>query len=213
MGKEKSNRKFVYRFGINLCRNKYEAIKILHGGVRLMKELVRAFLQQIGEDVEREGLINTPERVEKAYRFLTKGYNENEEDIINQALFKAQNHDMVIVKDIEFYSLCEHHILPFFGKVCVAYIPNEKIIGLSKVCRIVEMYSRRLQVQEKLTSDIADSLSRWVKPQGIAVSIEATHLCMAMRGVRNQNAKTVTYYFGGVFEENENLKRQFLREI
>lgn len=178
-----------------------------------MKELVREFLQQIGEDVEREGLINTPERVEKAYRFLTKGYSEDEAEIINEALFVAPNQDMVIVKDIEFYSLCEHHILPFFGKVCVAYIPDEKIIGLSKVCRIVEMYSRRLQVQERLTSNIAECLRRWIKPKGIAVSIEATHLCMAMRGVRNQNAKTVTHYFSGAFEKDEDLKKRFLKEI
>lgn len=178
-----------------------------------MKELVTAFLTEIGEDINREGLINTPTRVEKAFRFLTSGYQEDENEIVNGALFDSQNDNMVVVKDIEFYSLCEHHILPFFGKVNVAYIPGEKIIGLSKICRIVEMYARRLQVQENLTIDIAESLKRILNPKGVAVTIEATHLCMAMRGVRTQEAKTVTSYFDGVMESDKDIKMQFLNFV
>lgn len=178
-----------------------------------MEELVKKFLTEIGEDTNREGLLKTPKRVEQAIKFLTQGYSQNEEEIINGALFESNNHEIIIVKDIEFYSLCEHHILPFYGKVSIAYIPDKKIIGLSKFCRVVEMYSRRLQVQERLTSDIANCLNKWLKPKGIVVYIEAFHLCISMRGVRNQNANTVTLYSDGVFKGDSNLKNQFLQKI
>ncbi len=164
-----------------------------------MEELIKQILVVLGENIEREGLVDTPKRVAKAYKYMTKGYTMQDED--------------VIVKDIEFYSLCEHHMLPFFGKVHMAYIPNGKIIGLSKICRLVDMYSRRLQVQENLAEDIAQSLQRNLEPRGIGVIIEATHLCMSMRGVRKQKSKTNTFYFSGLFENNIELQLSFQNQL
>ena len=178
-----------------------------------MEELIKQILVVLGENIEREGLVDTPKRVAKAYKYMTKGYTMQDEDVINGAIFNTTNNNMVIVKDIEFYSLCEHHMLPFFGKVHMAYIPNGKIIGLSKICRLVDMYSRRLQVQENLAEDIAQSLQRNLEPRGIGVIIEATHLCMSMRGVRKQKSKTNTFYFSGLFENNIELQLSFQNQL
>ena len=176
-----------------------------------MKNLIKDILVEIGENPERDGLLKTPERVERAIRYLVKGYSEDENEIINGAIFDSPNNNMVIVKDIEFYSLCEHHMLPFFGKIKIAYLPNKKVIGLSKMSRIVEMYSRRLQIQENLAYDIAKCVKRAINPRGIAISIEAFHLCIAMRGARTQNSKTIATFYDGEFEKNDNLVEQFIK--
>ena len=163
------------------------------------EELVREMLVRLGEDPEREGLVQTPERVRKAMQFLTRGYQEDPETILNGALFTVHYDEMVIVKDIEMFSLCEHHMLPFFGKVHIAYIPNGKVIGLSKLPRLVEVFSRRLQVQERLTTQIAETIQETIKPQGVGVIIEARHLCMMMRGVEKQHSAAVTSAMLGAF--------------
>ena len=173
------------------------------------EEIVAELIQRIGEDPEREGLLRTPERYAKALKFLTKGYDEDPETVLNGALFTVTYDEMVIVKDIEMFSLCEHHILPFFGKVHIAYIPKGKVIGLSKLPRLVEVFARRLQVQERLTTEIADTIQRVIDPHGVGVIIEARHLCMMMRGVEKQHSSTVTSAMLGAFREPQ-TREEFL---
>jgi GTP cyclohydrolase I len=175
--------------------------------------LVRRMLGELGEDPERNGLLKTPERVEKSMRWLTRGYGLSVQDAIGDAVFDEDHHNMVLVKDIEMYSMCEHHMLPFFGKVHVAYIPNGKIVGLSKLPRVVEIFARRLQVQERLTEQVAHALMEVLEPQGVGVVIEAAHLCMMMRGVEKQNSKTVTSAMKGVFLEDLGTREEFLRLV
>ncbi len=177
------------------------------------QQAIRTLLEEIGEDPEREGLRKTPERVFRMFQELTVGYHESPEEIIGDAVFHTDYNEMVIVKDIEYYSLCEHHMLPFFGKAHVAYIPNGRIIGLSKIPRIVDMYARRLQIQEKMTVEIAETLQRFLEPQGVAVVIEGTHLCSVMRGVRKQNHVMVTSAMLGVFRTNLHTRMEFLSLI
>src|ERR1700704_3617063 len=178
-----------------------------------MQDLVRKLLEELGEDPGREGLVNTPKRVEKALRFLTSGYEADIDAVLNNALFTVDYSEMVIVKDIDFYSLCEHHLLPFFGRCHVAYIPTNKVIGLSKIPRLVEVFSRRLQVQERLTSQIADTICEKISPLGVAVVMEATHLCMSMRGVEKQNSCAVTSAMIGTFRDNARTRMEFLELI
>jgi GTP cyclohydrolase I len=179
----------------------------------VMHDLVRQLLVELGEDPEREGLVNTPKRVEKALRFLTSGYDADIDQVLNNALFTVDYSEMVIVKDIDFYSLCEHHLLPFFGKCHVAYLPSSKVIGLSKIPRLVDVFSRRLQVQERLTSQIAETIREKISPLGVAVVIEATHLCMSMRGVEKQNSFAVTSSMLGAFRSNARTRMEFLELI
>ncbi|OQV15421.1 GTP cyclohydrolase 1 [Hypsibius exemplaris] len=176
----------------------------------LMKENYRLLLAHLGEDPNRHGLINTPERAAKAMMFFTKGYDETIQDILNDAIFDENHDQMVIVKDIEMFSMCEHHLVPFIGKVSVGYLPNSCVLGLSKIARIVEIYSRRLQVQERLTKQIAMAITEAVAPAGVAVIIEATHMCMVMRGVQKLNAKTITSTMLGVFREDPRTREEFL---
>jgi GTP cyclohydrolase IA len=176
-----------------------------------LQDLVREMLLRLGEDPGRQGLQKTPERVEKSLTWLTRGYDLSVDAVLGDALFDEDHHNMVIVKDIEMYSLCEHHMLPFFGKVHVAYIPNGRIVGLSKVPRIVEVFARRLQVQERLTAQVAQALSDVLQPQGVGVIIEAHHLCMMMRGVEKQNSKTITSAMHGVFLSDLRTRDEFLR--
>jgi GTP cyclohydrolase IA len=176
-----------------------------------LDELVKETLLRLGEDPTRDGLLKTPERVDKSLRFLTRGYGMSVKDAIGDAIFEEKHESMVLVKDIEMYSLCEHHMLPFFGKVHVAYIPNNRIVGLSKLPRIVDIFARRLQVQERLTEQIADALSEALQPQGVGVIIEAYHLCMMMRGVEKQNSKTISSAMRGVFLEDMRTRDEFLR--
>jgi GTP cyclohydrolase I len=172
--------------------------------------LVRKMLALIGEDPEREGLKKTPERYEKALKFLTSGYHQNVDHLLNGATFSVCYDEMVVVKDIEFFSLCEHHLLPFFGKAHVAYLPSKKVIGLSKVARLVNMFARRLQIQERLTSQIAKAIEEKIAPQGVGVIIEARHLCMQMRGVEKQHGQAVTSAMLGAFRENKQTRDEFL---
>jgi GTP cyclohydrolase I len=178
-----------------------------------MQDLIRALLGALGEDPAREGLQQTPRRVEQSLRTLTSGYSADIDAVINGALFTVDYNEMVIVRDIDFYSLCEHHLLPFFGKCHVAYIPDGKVIGLSKIPRLVDVFARRLQVQERLTSQVAETLRSAVAPLGVAVVIEATHLCMAMRGVSKQNSVTTTSSMLGVFHEDARTRQEFLKLI
>jgi GTP cyclohydrolase I len=173
----------------------------------------RQILTEIGENPDREGLLKTPERVAKAMKFLTNGYEIDPDSIIQQAIFNESYSEMVLVKDIEVYSLCEHHVLPFFGKAHIAYIPDGKIVGLSKIPRVVDTYSRRLQVQERLTIEIRDCLQRTLNPKGVAVVLECSHMCMQMRGVQKQNSATTTSAFTGVFLENEATRKEFINLI
>ncbi|HYR10872.1 MAG TPA: GTP cyclohydrolase I FolE [Longimicrobium sp.] len=175
--------------------------------------LVRRMLGELGENPERNGLLKTPERVEKSMRWLTRGYGLSVHDAIGDAVFDEDHHNMVLVKDIEMYSMCEHHLLPFFGKVHVAYIPNGRIVGLSKLPRVVEIFARRLQVQERLTEQVAQALMEVLEPQGVGVVIEAAHLCMMMRGVEKQNSKTVTSAMKGVFLDDLGTREEFLRLV
>jgi GTP cyclohydrolase I len=175
--------------------------------------LIRDLLKSIGEDPSREGLLETPSRVAKAYGFLTKGYQESVKEVLNNAIFAEKYSEMVIVKDIDFFSICEHHMLPFFGKAHVAYIPHGKILGLSKVPRIVEVFSRRLQVQERLTQQIAETLFNALKPEGVGVVIEARHMCMMMRGVEKQNSVATTSAMLGVFRDDMRTRQEFLHLI
>jgi GTP cyclohydrolase IA len=177
------------------------------------EDLVREMLVRLGEDPEREGLLRTPERVQKALEFLTRGYNEDPEALLKNALFTVNYDEMVIVKDVEVFSLCEHHMLPFFGKVHVAYIPNGKVIGLSKIPRLIELFSRRLQIQERLTTQIAESIQKVIQPQGVGVVIEARHLCMMMRGVEKQHSAAVTSSMLGCFREEQETRTEFLSLI
>ncbi len=170
-------------------------------------------LKQIGENPNREGLLKTPERVAKAMQFLTHGYDINPDDLVKQAIFHEEYSEMVIVKDIEVYSLCEHHMLPFFGKAHVAYIPDGKIVGLSKIPRVVDAYSRRLQVQERLTIEIRDCIQRTLNPKGVAVVIECSHMCMQMRGVQKQNSVTTSSAFTGLFMKNDATRKEFINLV
>jgi GTP cyclohydrolase I len=172
---------------------------------------VREILAALGEDPRREGLLKTPERVEASLRFLTQGYWMTVEEVIGDALFEATHQSMIMVRDIELYSLCEHHMLPFFGRAHVAYIPNGKILGLSKVARIVDVFARRLQVQERLTDQVADAIMDVLKPTGVGVVIEAAHFCMMMRGVEKQNSRTVTSALRGIFRDDSKTRDEFLR--
>jgi GTP cyclohydrolase IA len=178
-----------------------------------MQDLIRRLLAELGEDPDREGLLNTPKRVESAIKFLTSGYETSVDQVVNGALFSVDYSEMVIVKDIDFYSLCEHHLLPFFGKCHVAYIPSTKVIGLSKIPRIVDVFSRRLQVQERLTNQIAGAIRDKTAPLGVAVVVEATHLCMAMRGVQKQNSFAVTSAMLGAFRTQARTRMEFLELI
>jgi len=182
-------------------------------GAAEYRRLVREQLRLVGEDPDRGGLLRTPERVEKAMRWLTRGYELSVEDVIRGAIFDENHHNMVIVKDIEMYSLCEHHLLPFYGKVHVAYIPNGRIVGLSKLPRVVEVFARRLQVQERMTEQIASAIMDVLEPEGVGVVIEAAHLCMMMRGVEKQNSKTITSAMKGVFLEDLGTREEFLRLV
>lgn len=177
------------------------------------EELVRETIVRLGEDPDREGLSNTPARVHKAYEFLTKGYQEDPEAMLREALFTVTYDEMVIVKDVEMFSLCEHHMLPFFGKVHVAYIPKGKVIGLSKIPRLIECFSRRLQIQERLTTQIAETIQKTIEPHGVGVVIEARHLCMMMRGVEKQHSAAVTSSMLGCFREEQETRTEFLSLI
>ena len=177
-----------------------------------VKEQYKKIIEDLGEDTSREGLAKTPERAAKAMQFLTQGYHQDATEILKSAMFKESYNEMVIVKDIELYSLCEHHILPFFGKAHIAYIPNGHIVGLSKIPRIVDVFARRLQVQERLTEQILDCINDTLKPQGVAVVIEASHMCMMMRGVQKQNSVTTTSGFRGSFKNME-TRTEFLKLI
>jgi len=182
-------------------------------GSETIADLVRKMIAQLGEDPTREGLRRTPERFEKALRYLTSGYRQDPEKILNGAMFSVTYDEMVVVKDIEVYSLCEHHLLPFFGKCHVAYIPNKKVVGLSKIARLVNMYARRLQIQERLTSQIAKTLQEQLSPQGVGVIIEARHLCMVMRGVEKQNSKAMTSAMLGAFRDRPETRAEFMELI
>lgn len=174
------------------------------------QDLYRELLRRIGEDPSRDGLIDTPQRVEKSMDFLTRGYGQTVTEVLHNALFDVDYDEMVIVKDIEFFSLCEHHMLPFFGKAHVAYVPNGKVIGLSKTARLVDVFARRLQVQERLTSQVANAIQEAINPQGVAVILEAQHLCMMMRGVEKQHSSTITSSMLGVFKTQVQTRNEFL---
>jgi GTP cyclohydrolase IA len=184
---------------------------IVHERPHEFEGLIRRELELIGEDPSREGLVSTPARVARAMEFLTQGYRSSAEEVVGKGIFKEEHDNMIMVRDIELYSLCEHHMLPFFGKAHVAYIPNGKIVGLSKIPRIVDVYARRLQVQERLTEQIAEGLCRVLQPSGVGVVIEAYHLCMMMRGVEKQNSKTITSALRGAFREDPKTRDEFLR--
>ena len=178
-----------------------------------MAQMVRGLLEGIGEDPDREGLVDTPTRVATSLKFLTKGYQEDPLDVVGTALFEEHHQEMVICRDIDFFSMCEHHMLPFFGKAHVAYIPDGKIIGLSKLARLVEVFARRLQVQERLNRQVAETLEEVLKPAGVGVVMEATHLCMVMRGVEKQNSLTVTSSMRGAFRDNLSTREEFIHLI
>ena len=178
-----------------------------------MQDLIRDLLAKIGEDPDREGLAKTPERFDKALRFLTSGYRQDPREVLQRAIFHESYDEMVIVKDLDVFSLCEHHILPFFGKCHVAYIPKKRIVGLSKIARVVELYSHRLQVQERLTQEIATAIMDTLQPQGVAVVLEAFHLCMMMRGIEKQNSKAVTSAMLGVFRTRQSTRMEFMELI
>ncbi len=177
------------------------------------EELTRELLVRLGEDPQREGLLRTPDRMAKALQYLTKGYHEDPKDVLNGALFTEDYDEMVIVKDVEMFSMCEHHVLPFYGKVHVAYVPNGKVIGLSKVPRLIDVFARRLQVQERLTTQIAETIMETIQPQGVGVVIEARHLCMMMRGVEKQHSAAVTSSMLGLFRDCQETRSEFLSLI
>jgi GTP cyclohydrolase I len=176
-----------------------------------MEKIVHDMLKALGEDPQREGLQKTPQRVAEAWKFMTKGYHQNAEEVINGAIFEAESHHMVIVKDIEIYSMCEHHMLPFFGRCHIGYIPAGKVIGVSKLARLADMFARRLQIQERLTNQIADALMHHLKPLGVGVVIEAQHLCMMMRGVEKQNSFMITSAVLGAFRDSLSTRTEFLK--
>jgi len=176
-----------------------------------MADAYRTLIGSIGEDPSRGGLLKTPERAAKAFQYFTKGYDEKIEDVLNDAIFDEEHDEMVIVKDIEMFSMCEHHLVPFIGKVSIGYMPNGHVLGLSKLARIVEVYSRRLQVQERLTKQIANALTEAIKPQGVAVVVEATHMCMVMRGVEKNNGKTLTTSMSGCFKDDQRKYDEFMK--
>jgi GTP cyclohydrolase IA len=178
-----------------------------------MHDLIRQLLVELGEDPSREGLLRTPKRVEKSLAFLTSGYRANIDEVLNEALFTVDYNEMVIVKDIDFYSLCEHHLLPFFGKCHIAYIPKTRVIGLSKIPRLVDVFARRLQIQERMTNQIAEVICEKIDPLGVAVVCEGTHLCMSMRGVEKQNSFAVTSAMLGAFRDNARTRMEFLELI
>ena len=178
-----------------------------------IKDQVTHILKEIGEDPSREGLLATPERVERSFAYLTRGYGKRLEDVVNNAIFTSEDDEMVIVRDIEFFSMCEHHMLPFFGKAHVGYIPNGKIIGVSKIARIVDMFARRLQVQERLTSQVAEALMQALAPEGVGVVLEARHMCMQMRGVEKQNSVMTTSSMLGSFRSEAATRAEFLQLI
>lgn len=178
-----------------------------------MSEIYKALLESVGEDVTREGLLKTPERAAKAFRYLCQGYDADLDKIVNGALFDTDSQEIVLVKNIEMYSLCEHHLLPFIGKCHVAYIPNKKVIGLSKIARIVDVFARRLQIQEKLTKQIAEAINHYTKPQGVAVVMEAQHMCMMMRGVEKQNSVMITSCVLGEFHDDPSTRAEFFSLI
>lgn len=178
-----------------------------------MEESVKKILEHIGEDINREGLLDTPKRVRKAWEFMCGGYNQDAKQIINKALFSTTNDEMVVVKDIEFYSMCEHHMLPIIGKVHVAYIPDGKVVGLSKIPRVVNVFARRLQIQEQLTEQIAEAINESLKPKGVAVVVDARHMCMEMRGVEKVCSTTVTSALRGLFKKDKKTKDEFLSII
>jgi len=178
-----------------------------------IEKLTKDLLLEIGEDPKREGLLKTPHRVSKSWKFLTSGYSQTINDVVNGAIFSVENEDMIIVKDINYYSLCEHHLLPFMGRVHVGYIPNGKVLGLSKIPRIIDIFARRLQIQEQLTQQIAESISDFLNPKGVAVVIEGEHLCMRMRGVQKQNATMQTSSMTGIFRKEEKTREEFLNLI
>ena len=178
-----------------------------------LESLYRSIISDIGEDPTREGLLDTPARAAKALQYLTRGYNQSIDEVVNNAIFESENDQMILVKDIELYSLCEHHMLPFIGKCHVAYIPTGKVIGLSKIARIVDMFARRLQIQENLTKQIADTLMEAIQPAGVGVIIEAQHLCMMMRGVEKQNSSMTTSMMLGTFLDHDRTRSEFLRLV
>ena len=185
-------------------------VRVMRPSSSGIAEQMREVLAQLGEDPGREGLLRTPERYEKAMRYLTSGYSTNLEDIVNHAVFQVKCDEMVIVKDIEFFSMCEHHLLPFFGKIHVAYLPKDKVIGLSKIPRIVNMFARRLQLQERMTQQIAEAVSTVISPRGVGVLVEAQHFCMMMRGVEKQHSGTVTSTMLGYFRTRKATRDEFL---
>jgi len=178
-----------------------------------MEDLIRTLLEELGEDPDREGLLRTPLRVAKAMKFLTSGYAADIDQVLNNALFSVDYSEMVIVRDIDFYSLCEHHLLPFFGKCHIAYLPHKKVIGLSKIPRLVDVFARRLQIQERMTNQIAETIKEKIDPLGVAVVVEGTHLCMSMRGVEKQNSFAVTSAMLGGFRDNARTRMEFLELI
>lgn len=179
----------------------------------VIEKLVHSLIQEVGEDPEREGLKKTPHRVAKAYEFLTQGYRKDINQVLNGAVFNEKYDEMVIVKDIDFYSMCEHHLLPFYGKVHISYIPDGKIVGLSKIPRIVDVFARRLQVQERMTQEICGALEQYLTPRGVSVVVEAYHMCMMMRGVQKQNSITTTSAMHGIFKEDARTRAEFLNLI
>ncbi len=191
-------------------QNGREHREVSRPGQDAIEGVYRDILAFVGEDPDREGLLRTPHRVAESLKFLTRGYNQNVETLLNGAIFHEDYDDMVVVKDIEFYSLCEHHLLPFFGKAHVAYIPNGKIVGLSKIPRLVDMFARRLQVQERLTTQIAEALETALQPKGVAVVLEGAHMCMRMRGVEKQNSSMVTSHVMGAFRTDKATRQEFM---
>jgi GTP cyclohydrolase I len=198
---------------MNLSIMEPETPRELNAAEKKIAENIHAILEQLGEDPARQGLLKTPERVAKAYSYITQGYEQDARKILRSAMFDEDYSEMVLVKDIELYSLCEHHMLPFFGKAHIAYIPNGKIVGLSKLPRIVDVFARRLQVQERLTIEIRDAIQETLNPAGVAVVIEAQHLCMQMRGVSKQNSVTTTSAFSGAFLEDIKTRKEFISLI
>ena len=194
-----------------MAKDKRKKIKLVEEGT--LEPIIAQLISGLGEDITREGIVKTPHRVEKSMRYLMSGYQQTVEDVVNNALFESEGSEMIIVKDIEFYSMCEHHMLPFFGKAHIAYIPNKHILGLSKFARITDVFARRMQVQERMTTQIADSLLEVLNPKGVAVVTEAQHLCMMMRGVQKQASTTQTSAVRGIFQKDSKTRQEFFNSI